>query len=57
MKEQVTNLEQAYNELRKLNIEMTTEELTNVSAIMCGLANSQFSRGLDAAEKIYTKFI
>ena len=54
MKPKKTALKKAYKRLRKLNIEMTTEEFTELSNILCDLANTQFERGLDAGSEIVT---
>tara|TARA_R110000803_G_scaffold59849_1_gene118809 strand:+ start:284 stop:454 length:171 start_codon:yes stop_codon:yes gene_type:complete len=53
MKEQKTNLAKAYKKLRKLNIEMSTEDFIELSNIMCNLANQQFESGLNAGEEIF----
>ena len=54
MRTKKTTLKKAYNRLRKLNIEMTTEEFTELSNILCDLANTQFERGLNTGSEIVT---
>ena len=53
MKEQETNLTKAYNRLRELNIEKTTEQYMELSNILFDLSNEQFERGLKTGEEIF----
>ena len=55
MKEQKTNLTKAYDRLRELNLETTTEEFIELSNILCDLANDQFEKGMEVTTGIYNK--
>ena len=55
MKTKKTTLKRAYNRLRNLNIEMTTEEFIELSNILCDLANDQFEKGMEVTTGIYNK--
>ena len=55
MKEQKTNLTKAYNRLRKLNLEMNTEQYIELSNILFDLANDQFNKGMEVTTEIYNK--
>ena len=50
-----TNLEKAYSKLRKLDLEMSTEDYIELSSIMCNLSNEQFEKGMKVTTEIYTK--
>ena len=50
-----TNLAKAYDELRKLHLEMSTEQYILVGQIMYDLANDQFNKGMEVTTEIYTK--
>ena len=53
MEEQEANLTTAYNRLRELNIEMSSEEFIKLSKILCNLANTQFKKGLDVGFELF----
>ena len=55
MKEQKTNLTKAYDRLRELNLETTTEEYIELSNILFDLANDQFEKGMKVTSEIYSK--
>ena len=55
MKEQKTNLTKAYDRLRELNLEMTTEQYIELSNILFDLANDQFEKGMKVTSEIYNK--
>jgi len=45
----------AFSKLRKLDLEISTEDYIELSNIMCNLANEQFDKGMKATTEIYTK--
>ena len=51
-----TNLTEAYNRLRELNLEMSTEQYILVGQIMYDLADTQFEKGIDVGERIFNKY-
>ena len=55
MEEQETNLTKAYNRLRELNIETTTEQYIELTNILFDLANDQFEKGMEVTTEIYNK--
>lgn len=55
MKEQKTNLAKAYDRLRELHLEMSTEQYILVGQIMYDLATDQFNKGMEVTTEIYTK--
>mgnify|MGYP003642183265 CR=1 FL=1 len=55
MKTKKTNLTKAYNRLRKLNLEMNTEQYIELSNILFDLANDQFDKGMEVTTEIYNK--
>ena len=55
MRTKKTNLTNAYNRLRELNLAMTTEEYIELSNILFDLANDQFEKGMDVTTGIYNK--
>jgi hypothetical protein len=57
MKTKKTNLTNAYNRLRELNLAMTTEEYIELTNILFDLANDQFEKGMDVTTGIYNKNI
>ena len=50
-----TNLTEAYNRLRELNLEMNTEQHIELSNILFDLANDQFNKGMGVTTEIYNK--
>lgn len=50
-----TNLENAFSKLRKIDLEISTEDYIELSNIMCNLANEQFDKGMKVTTEIYTK--
>ena len=55
MKTKKTTLKKAYNRLRKLNIEMNTEQYIELTNILLDLANDQFDKGMEVTTEIYNK--
>ena len=55
MKTKKTTLKKAYNRLRELNIEMTTEQHIELTNILFDLANDQFDKGMAITTEIYNK--
>tara|TARA_R110002074_G_scaffold143386_7_gene290361 strand:+ start:327 stop:497 length:171 start_codon:yes stop_codon:yes gene_type:complete len=53
MKTPRTNLAKAYDELRGLHLEMSTEQYILVGQIMYDLANKEFKSGLKSGEEIF----
>lgn len=55
MKTKKTTLKKAYNRLRELNIETTTEQYIELTNILLDLANDQFEKGMELTTEIYNK--
>ena len=55
MKTKKTTLKKAYNRLRELNIETTTEQYIELTNILFDLANDQFEKGMEVTTEIYNK--
>ena len=55
MKEQKGNLTNAFNRLKELNLETTTEQYIELTNILFDLANDQFEKGMEVTTEIYNK--
>tara|TARA_R110001592_G_scaffold47304_1_gene150078 strand:- start:2084 stop:2257 length:174 start_codon:yes stop_codon:yes gene_type:complete len=55
MKEQKRNLTNAFNRLKELNLETTTEQYIELTNILFDLANDQFEKGMKVTTEIYNK--
>ena len=55
MSKKKTNLDAAFNRLRKLNINTTVEQHIELVNILFDLANDQFDKGMQITTEIYTK--
>ena len=53
--EQKSNLTNAFNSLRALNLETTTTKYIQLNKILCDLSNQQFEKGLDIGVEIIKK--
>ena len=53
--EQESNLTNAFNSLRALNLETTTTKYIQLNKILCDLSNQQFEKGLDIGVEIIKK--
>ena len=51
-----TNLTNAYDRLRELNLETNSEQYIELSNILYDLANEQFEKGIDVGERIFNKY-
>ena len=55
MQEQKRNLTKAFNRLRELNLETTTDQYIELTNILFDLANDQFEKGMEVTTGIYNK--
>ena len=50
-----SNLSIAFDNVRNLNLDLTTEQFIELNGILYDLANQQHSKGMADATEIYTK--
>ena len=55
MKENKTDLKEAFDRLRELNLETTAKQFIELADILHDLANDQFEKGMKATTEIYNK--
>ena len=53
--EKKSNLTNAFDSLRALNLETTTTKYIELNNILCDLSNQQFEKGLDMGVEIIKK--